>query len=381
MKGCHFVLQIIYFKERYEGNSLNDPNAPPPWIQRWCGDNLKEKIRAENEDITGLIQRAKIRARRKKEERKRQEGKDKKQKEELDSLESESDEDSEEEEYQTTDSEPEPDVQRERRSKKKEDDSVIDTNPVQQHMDIPVQVAIIPEPEAEPEPIIDIGPHPWPESNIQGGPETIIEIGPEPPELLDGYMAECEWADKVYERKKEEADAEIKACDEAEVQYKSKRTTWMKNASESEIDLAIRRAVEGIVAEAREMEKQEREAAPTLNKIGQHAPGLMMVASVVIEAEEYDPNKAFDLRFTPQQPQREQQELAELYDLDDFPEEPENPVTPGVPALVNKITRDLKNRCVAWAFSKNDNKYNIIFEFNREWHLEVVRCLGVNSGQ
>ncbi|MED6213182.1 hypothetical protein PIB30_090788 [Stylosanthes scabra] len=52
VKGCHFVLQIIYFKERYEGNNLNDPNAPPPWIQRWCGDNLKEKIRAEDEDIT-----------------------------------------------------------------------------------------------------------------------------------------------------------------------------------------------------------------------------------------------------------------------------------------------------------------------------------------
>ncbi|MED6173698.1 hypothetical protein PIB30_062115 [Stylosanthes scabra] len=35
VKGCHFVLQIIYFKERYEGNNLNDPNALPPWIQQW----------------------------------------------------------------------------------------------------------------------------------------------------------------------------------------------------------------------------------------------------------------------------------------------------------------------------------------------------------
>ncbi|MED6209423.1 hypothetical protein PIB30_054532 [Stylosanthes scabra] len=131
VKGCHFVLQIIYFKERYEGNNLNDPNAPPPWIQRWCGHNLKEKIRAEDEDITGLIQRAKMRARKKKEGRKRQEGNDKEQTEESESLRSESDEDSEEEEYQTMDSEPEPkpepetEVQRERRSKKKEDDSVI----------------------------------------------------------------------------------------------------------------------------------------------------------------------------------------------------------------------------------------------------------------
>ncbi|MED6176484.1 hypothetical protein PIB30_088605 [Stylosanthes scabra] len=55
-KSLTFVQNmIIYFEERYEGKSLNDPNAPPPWIQRWCGDNLKEKIRAEDEDITGLI--------------------------------------------------------------------------------------------------------------------------------------------------------------------------------------------------------------------------------------------------------------------------------------------------------------------------------------
>ncbi|MED6209421.1 hypothetical protein PIB30_054530 [Stylosanthes scabra] len=53
-----------------------------------------------------------------------------------------------------------------------------------------------------------------------------------------------------------------------------------------------------------------------------------MVASVAIEAVEYDPSKAFDLRVTQPQPQ---EESAELYDLDDFPEEPENQITPGVP--------------------------------------------------
>ncbi|MED6163113.1 hypothetical protein PIB30_076722 [Stylosanthes scabra] len=72
--------------------------------------------------------------------------------------------------------------------------------------------------------------------------------------------------------------------------------------------------VKDIVAEAQQMEKQEREAAPTLNKIGQHAPGPKMTASVASEAEEYEPSKAFDLGLTP--------------------EEPENIVTPGVPATV-----------------------------------------------
>ncbi|MED6127485.1 hypothetical protein PIB30_088525 [Stylosanthes scabra] len=52
VKGYHFVLIIIYFRERYDGKSLNDPNFPAPWIQRWTGELMKEKIKAEDEDIT-----------------------------------------------------------------------------------------------------------------------------------------------------------------------------------------------------------------------------------------------------------------------------------------------------------------------------------------
>ncbi|MED6123201.1 hypothetical protein PIB30_046951 [Stylosanthes scabra] len=461
VKGWHFVLQIIYFKERYEGNNLNDPNAPPPWIQRWCGDNLKEKIRAEDEDITGLIQRAKMRARKKKEDRKGQKGKDKVQTEESDSLGSESGEGSEEEEYQTMDSEPEPEpeVLRERRLKKKEDDSVIhqrqkiereerskrrredrankereptlarqfdhlakkrvqskevpskkkktgpqrgatnsvqpqkdipvqaeaepkppkkkaktsatesDINPEQPQLDIPVQASTIPEPEAEeeqaiqfgpqpqPEPIMYVGPQPQAESNIEGGPEVVIYFGPEPAELLDGYVAECERAEKIFEKKMKEAEAEIKACNEAEAHYKTKRTTG-EGIGDDEIDLAIRRATEGVLSEGQEMEKQEREAAPLLIR------WLLMVASVATGAVEYDPSKAFDLGFTQPQPQ---EESAELYDLDDFPDETGNPITPVFPPRVNEITQDLKNGCVAWALTKkNDNKYNMLFEFNGE---------------
>ncbi|MED6153116.1 hypothetical protein PIB30_098464 [Stylosanthes scabra] len=96
-----------------------------------------------------------------------------------------------------------------------------------------------------------------------------------------------------------------------------------------------------------------------------------MVASVATGAVEYDPSKAFDLGFTQPQPQ---EESAELYDLDDFLDETGNPITPVFPPRVNEITQDLKNRCVAWALTKkNDNKYNMLFEFNGEWHLEVPR--------
>ncbi|MED6207513.1 hypothetical protein PIB30_036574 [Stylosanthes scabra] len=79
-----------------------------------------------------------------------------------------------------------------------------------------------------------------------------------------------------------------------------------------------------------------------------------MAASVASEAAEYEPSKAFDLGLTP--------------------EEQENIVTPGVPATVNVVTRDLKNRCLAWALTKkNDNKYKILFKFNGDWPLEVPR--------
>ncbi|MED6172039.1 hypothetical protein PIB30_046486 [Stylosanthes scabra] len=455
--STHYIspipLPIIYFKERYDGNSLDDPNFPPPWIQRWSGDLLKEKIKTEDEDLTGLIQRAKMRAQSGKTTRKKQEGKEKKLEDDSDSVDSDTEEDSEEEEYHSTDSEeteseyeevqrerkskkmeeesvkhqrqkkereerskrrrveeakndkeptlakefekgvkrkqpredepnkkkktrgeegatntpplmeipeprpeteptiqtepepelepepepePEPEVQRERRLKKKEEDSAIhqrrrrereerskrrreeqektkreptlkqfdhalkrrvsskdgpinkkktrggkgDTNPVQDAT-IPEteanpeppkkktkttakKVDSNPEPEAEPEPIIEFGPQPRPESNLEGGAEPIIEVGDEPPEVLDEIMAECERAGQDNERKKEEADAEIKACDEAEAQYRLKRTTLMENASESEIDLAIRKTVKDVVTEAQEMEKQEKEAAPLL---------------------------------------------------------------------------------------------------------------------
>ncbi|MED6162465.1 hypothetical protein PIB30_070722 [Stylosanthes scabra] len=185
---------------------------------------------------------------------------------------------------------------------------------------------------------MNIGPQPQPESNIEGGTEPGTYFGPEPAELLDGYVAECERAEKIFEREREEGDAEIKACEEAEAQYKT-----TKGIGDAEIDLAIRRATEG----------------------------LMMVASVAAESAGYDPSKAFDLGFTQPQPQ---EESAELYDLDDLPEEPENQITPGVPPHVTEITRELKTGCVAWALTKkNNNKYNMLFEVNGEWHLEVPR--------
>ncbi|MED6163060.1 hypothetical protein PIB30_076346 [Stylosanthes scabra] len=147
----------------------------------------------------------------------------------------------------------------------------VDINPEHPRLDIPVQTSTIPEPEAEPEqaiqigpqpqpePNMNIGPQPQPESNIEGGTEPGTYFGPEPAELLDGYVAESEWAEKIFKREREEGDAEIKACEEAEAQYKT-----TKGIGDAEIDLAIRRATEGVLPEG---QKQESEATPTLNKM------------------------------------------------------------------------------------------------------------------
>ncbi|MED6176862.1 hypothetical protein PIB30_092391 [Stylosanthes scabra] len=52
VKGCHPVLMIIYFKERYFGKNINDPIMPPPWISYWTGDNLREKMKVEATEAT-----------------------------------------------------------------------------------------------------------------------------------------------------------------------------------------------------------------------------------------------------------------------------------------------------------------------------------------
>ncbi|MED6163078.1 hypothetical protein PIB30_076492 [Stylosanthes scabra] len=403
VKGCHFVLMIIYFKERYDGKSLNDPNVPAPWIQRWSGDLLKEKTKAEDEDITRVEKKGTVR-------------KEKNPEDDSESMEFDIEEGSEEEEYHTTDSETESDteeVQQGRKSKRKEEESVIhqrqrqerkersrrreqgkedkeptlakeieqikkrklqrkdeankkektateegNTNPPP-HMDIPTHDATIPEPEPEPVmPVMQFGPEPE--------PETVIEIRPEPQEVIDGFVVACEQA--------EENVAAIKACEEVEAQFKSNKQKEMEK--DNEIDVNIRRIVEDVVAEARQMEAQEKEAASDLNK-DQPAPGLMMVASVATQADDYNSTKAFDLlRFGTQPPQRE--ETAEIYDLNDFPEEQENPVTPAVPARTvvpdrpaaaetNQISSDLKEICVVWALSNRKKiKYDSIFMVDGE---------------
>ncbi|MED6222383.1 hypothetical protein PIB30_063815 [Stylosanthes scabra] len=146
VKGCHFVLMIIYFREMYNGKSLNDPNFPAPWIERWTRELMKEKIKAEDEDITGLIQRAKMRAQKQKTDKKGTEGEDENPEEDADGTKS----DTEEEEYHSADnSETEfesEEVQRERKSKRRQEESVIAAKPA--HDATMAETGPEPEPEA-----------------------------------------------------------------------------------------------------------------------------------------------------------------------------------------------------------------------------------------
>ncbi|MED6111382.1 hypothetical protein PIB30_051852, partial [Stylosanthes scabra] len=56
----------IYFKKK-----LNNPSAQSPWISYWTGERLREKIKLEAKDPTGLIKKAKMRALREKGEKKK----------------------------------------------------------------------------------------------------------------------------------------------------------------------------------------------------------------------------------------------------------------------------------------------------------------------
>ncbi|MED6124766.1 hypothetical protein PIB30_062014 [Stylosanthes scabra] len=173
VKGCHFVLMIIYFKEWYDGKSLNDPNTPAPWIERWTGERMKEKIKAEDEDITGLIQRAKMRAQKQKTNKKRTEGEDENPEDDADSMEF----DTEEEEYHTTDSETDA-------TNPAHDATIPETGPEHE----PVRpLGPEPEPKPEPEPVMQ----PEPE------PEPIILVGPEPQEVIDEFVAACEQVEET----------------------------------------------------------------------------------------------------------------------------------------------------------------------------------------
>ncbi|MED6124998.1 hypothetical protein PIB30_064314 [Stylosanthes scabra] len=211
---------IIYFKERYDDKSLNDPNGTAPWIQRWSGDLLKEKTKAEDEDITVRIDSESQNGGSKTEIRKKGAvRKEKNPEDDSEIIESNTEGDSEEEEYHTTDSEIESDteeVQQERKSKTKEEESVIHQRQIQEreersrrrekgkedkeptlakeieqikkrklqrkeeakkkkktatkeghanpppHMDIPIHDATIPEPDPQPEPKLVMQPEPEP---------------------------------------------------------------------------------------------------------------------------------------------------------------------------------------------------------------------------
>ncbi|MED6165645.1 hypothetical protein PIB30_101645 [Stylosanthes scabra] len=164
VKGCHFVLMIIYFRERYDGKSLNDPNS---------GE--------ENEH------------------------------DDADDTES----NNEEKEYNSADdSETETDseeVQQERRAKRRQEESVIAARPVHDSTVDETGPESGPQPQPGPEPEHQPQPEPQPEPapQPQPQPEAAIRFGDEPQEVIDGFVAACQEV--------EETEAAIKACEEAEL--------------------------------------------------------------------------------------------------------------------------------------------------------------------
>ncbi|MED6174497.1 hypothetical protein PIB30_069586 [Stylosanthes scabra] len=360
------------YMERYDANSLNDPNFPAPWIQRWTGELMKDKIKAEDEDITGLIQRAKMRAQQQK-KGKKTDGEDEDQQDDADDTES----NNEEEEYNSADdSETETDSE-EVAAKPVHDATVAETSPKPGPQPQPG-----PEPEPQPEPqpqpdseqVSEPQPRPDPEPvsgpQPQPEPKAVILFGPEPQEVIDGFV--------VAYQEVEETEAAIKACEEAELRYQQINQAKVEKDNEAEAE--IRKIIEDVVTDTDKLPGRQEQAAPAPHKLDQPAPVLMMVASVAAQATEYDPSKAFDLGVRTTR----QSEMLEMYDLDDFPEEPETPVTSAVPATTavqagpsssegHPHNRDLKERCVMWALSdRKDIKYDSIFMIHGDIHFEVI---------
>ncbi|MED6176077.1 hypothetical protein PIB30_084437 [Stylosanthes scabra] len=61
---------IIYLHETHFGEYSEDDEARPPWISYWRGDRMKERLKLEKKDSTGLLSQAKQRKERMKKKKK-----------------------------------------------------------------------------------------------------------------------------------------------------------------------------------------------------------------------------------------------------------------------------------------------------------------------
>ncbi|MED6119298.1 hypothetical protein PIB30_010540 [Stylosanthes scabra] len=48
-------MMIIYFHETHFGKNSREPEAQPPWIQFWTGENLLKRLHREQNHPTGLV--------------------------------------------------------------------------------------------------------------------------------------------------------------------------------------------------------------------------------------------------------------------------------------------------------------------------------------
>ncbi|MED6174752.1 hypothetical protein PIB30_071987, partial [Stylosanthes scabra] len=53
--GCCYVMMIIYFHETHFGKNPREPEAQPPWIAYWTGENLRKRLLHEQNHSTVSI--------------------------------------------------------------------------------------------------------------------------------------------------------------------------------------------------------------------------------------------------------------------------------------------------------------------------------------
>ncbi|MED6140749.1 hypothetical protein PIB30_096410 [Stylosanthes scabra] len=307
--GCYFVLMIIYFRERYDGKSLNDPNFPAPWIQRWTGELMKDKIKAEDEDITVRID---------------------------------------------TESQNEGSATKQSAAKLVHDATVAETGP---------EPGPQPQPRPEPEPETKPQPQPNPEPvsgpQPQPKPEAAILFGPEPQEVIDGFVAACQEV--------EETEVAIKACEEAELRYQ--QINQDEVAKDNEAEAEIRKIIEDVVTGIDKLPGRDQ-PAPALMMVAsvaaqakEYDPSEAFDLGVGTTGQSETP-EMYDLDDFPEEP--------ETPITSAVPATIAVQAGPSSSAG-HPHNMDLKKRCVMWALSdRKDIKYDSIFMIHRDIHFEVI---------
>ncbi|MED6137979.1 hypothetical protein PIB30_070009, partial [Stylosanthes scabra] len=223
VKGYHFVMMIIYFRESYER-------------QRQDREQRSQRREWRREETEPTLAKTVDEIKRKRKVQGKDQGKGKKKKATAESAAKPV------HDATVAETGPEPRPQPQPRPEPEPE-----TEPQPQPDSEQVSES---QPQLDPEPVSE-GPQPQPE------PEAAILFGPEPQEVIDGFVAACQEV--------EETEATIKACEEAELRYQ--QINQAEVAKDNEVEAEIRKIIEDVVTSTDKLPGRQEKAAPAPHKL------------------------------------------------------------------------------------------------------------------